>query len=69
MEAAGHHPDGVSYALLLEVMMERGNVDSCTEVLQHVLAVGDERVVGEVRGWVGGAWVCVYVCVCVCVGV
>jgi len=62
MEAAGHHPDGVSYALLLEVMMERGNVDSCTEVLQHVLAVGDERVVGEVRVSV---WVCVCLCACV----
>ena len=42
MEDAGYPPDGVSYALLLEVMMETGNVESCMDILHHIEHGGND---------------------------
>ena len=42
MEDAGYPPDGVSYALLLEVIMEGGNVESCMDILHHIEHSGNE---------------------------
>jgi len=41
MEQAGFAPDGVSYALLLEVMLEGENTSGCVEVLGYVTGPGN----------------------------
>jgi hypothetical protein len=48
MEDAGFQPDGVSYALLLEVMMETGNASSCLQILQHIEGCEEEVARGIV---------------------